>query len=73
MRNKRGGKKKVADVRLKNICKVYDSRDKGHGGVLAVKNFSMDIKDGEFIVFVGPSGCGKQCGIREEGRKKWQT
>ena len=46
MRNKRGGKKKVADVRLKNICKVYDSRDKGHGGVLAVKNFSMDIKDG---------------------------
>ena len=54
----------MADVRLKNICKVYDSRDKGHGGVLAVKNFSMDIKDGEFIVFVGPSGCGKSTTLR---------
>ena len=49
----------MADVRLKNICKVYDSRDKGHGGVLAVKNFSMDIKDGEFIVF------GRAFGLRE--------
>ena len=49
----------MSDVRLNNICKVYDSRERGRGGVLAVKNFSMDIRDGEFIVFVGPSGCGK--------------
>ena len=43
----------MSDVRLNNICKVYDSRERGRGGVLAVKNFSMDIRDGEFIVF-GP-------------------
>ena len=54
----------MSDVRLNNICKVYDSRDKGRGGVLAVKNFSMDIQDGEFIVFVGPSGCGKSTTLR---------
>ena len=38
----------MSDVRLNNICKVYDSRERGRGGVLAVKNFSMDIHDGEF-------------------------
>lgn len=32
--------------------------------MLAVKNFSMDIRDGEFIVFVGPSGCGKSTTLR---------
>ena len=54
----------MSDVRLNNICKVYDSRERGRGGVLAVKNFSMDIRDGEFIVFVGPSGCGKSTTLR---------
>ena len=54
----------MSDVRLNNICKVYDSRERGRGGVLAVKNFSMDIHDGEFIVFVGPSGCGKSTTLR---------
>ena len=27
-------------------------------GVVAVQQFSLDIKDKEFIVLVGPSGCG---------------
>ena len=54
----------MADVTLKNICKVYDSRERGHRGVLAVKDFTMDIHDEEFIVFVGPSGCGKSTTLR---------
>lgn len=33
-------------------------------GVLAVKDFNMEIKDGEFIVLVGPSGCGKSTTLR---------
>ena len=28
-------------------------------GVVAVQKFSLDIADKEFIVLVGPSGCGK--------------
>ena len=31
---------------------------------VAVKDFSMEIEDGEFIVFVGPSGCGKSTTLR---------
>lgn len=54
----------MADVKLKNICKIYDSRGQNRRGVLAVNNFTMDIQDGEFIVFVGPSGCGKSTTLR---------
>lgn len=31
---------------------------------VAVKDFNMEIEDGEFIVFVGPSGCGKSTTLR---------
>ena len=31
---------------------------------MAVKDFNMEIEDGEFIVFVGPSGCGKSTTLR---------
>lgn len=48
----------MAEVLLKEVCKVYK------GGVKAVKDFNLEIKDGEFIVFVGPSGCGKSTTLR---------
>ena len=41
----------MAEVRLKNVYKIYA------GDVTAVKDFSLDIRDGEFLVLVGPSGC----------------
>jgi multiple sugar transport system ATP-binding protein len=47
----------MADVRLKNIRKLF-------GRVEAVKDFSLDISDGEFIILVGPSGCGKTTTLR---------
>ena len=47
----------MADVRLKNIRKLF-------GEVEAVKNFTLDILDGEFIILVGPSGCGKTTTLR---------
>ena len=37
----------MAEVLLKNICKIYD------GGVKAVDNVNVDIKDKEFVVLVG--------------------
>ena len=43
----------MASISLKNICKKYPN------GYEAVKNFNMEIEDKEFIIFVGPSGCGK--------------
>lgn len=48
----------MASLVLNNIKKIYE------GNVIAVKDFTMDIKDGEFIVFVGPSGCGKSTTLR---------
>ena len=47
----------MADVRLKNIRKLF-------GPVEAVKDFTLDIRDGEFIILVGPSGCGKTTTLR---------
>ena len=48
----------MANIVLKNINKIYK------GNVHAVKDFSMEIQEGEFIVFVGPSGCGKSTTLR---------
>lgn len=48
----------MANIVLKNVNKVYK------GDVHAVKDFSMEINEGEFIVFVGPSGCGKSTTLR---------
>ena len=48
----------MANIVLKNVNKIYK------GGVHAVKDFSMEIDEGEFIVFVGPSGCGKSTTLR---------
>lgn len=45
-------------LKLEHIKKVYPN------GVCAVKDFSLDILDGEFVVFVGPSGCGKSTVLR---------
>ncbi|HEX6248474.1 MAG TPA: ATP-binding cassette domain-containing protein, partial [Nocardioidaceae bacterium] len=30
----------------------------------AVKDFNLEIEDGEFMVLVGPSGCGKSTSLR---------
>ncbi|MCD8338057.1 MAG: sn-glycerol-3-phosphate ABC transporter ATP-binding protein UgpC [Lachnospiraceae bacterium] len=48
----------MSTLALRNVCKIYP------GDVYAVKDFSMDINDGDFIIFVGPSGCGKSTTLR---------
>jgi ABC-type sugar transport system ATPase subunit len=42
----------MASVTIRDI-------DKSFGTVKVLKDVSIDIEDGEFIVLVGPSGCGK--------------
>lgn len=48
----------MAKVSLKKIEKVYEN------GFKAVHGIDLDIKDGEFMVFVGPSGCAKSTTLR---------
>ena len=50
----RGEQLIMADLQLKHIYKRYA------GGVTAVSDFTLDIDDKEFIILVGPSGCGKR-------------
>ena len=44
----------MASLSLKHINKTYPN------GFEAVKDFNLEIEDKEFIIFVGPSGCGKR-------------
>lgn len=43
-------------LELKNLKKIYHDKS---GEVLALKNISFKIDEGDFIAIVGPSGCGK--------------
>ena len=61
------GKKNNAKATFQKIFKKKSDENavaKRTGDFMAVKDFSMEIEDGEFIVFVGPSGCGKSTTIR---------
>lgn len=55
---KKRGTGKMANVQLQHLEKIYD------GGVQAVWDFNLDIHDGELIVLVGSSGCGKSTTLR---------
>jgi multiple sugar transport system ATP-binding protein len=43
---------------------TFDHVVKNYGDVKVVKDFNLDIGDGEFMVLVGPSGCGKTTALR---------
>lgn len=69
------GNIKVANLSLRHVCKIYPARHKTKSkkgdtttrvtnDFVAVKDFNMEIDDGDFIVFVGPSGCGKSTTLR---------
>jgi multiple sugar transport system ATP-binding protein len=48
----------VASITLKEVGKTYPN------GPAAVRDFTLEIADGELVVLVGPSGCGKSTVLR---------
>ena len=48
----------MASVDFDHVCKVYPN------GTRAVWDYSLQVSDGELMVFVGPSGCGKSTLLR---------
>ena len=47
----------MAEVSLRNVVKRFDDTE-------AVCGINLDIDDHEFVVLVGPSGCGKLTTLR---------
>lgn len=43
-------------LEINNLKKIYHDKQ---GETKAIKDFSLSVKEGEFVAIVGPSGCGK--------------
>ncbi len=48
----------MARIQIKNVTKTYGQY------ATVLKDFSLEVSDGEFLVLVGPSGCGKSTLLR---------
>lgn len=48
----------MANVKLEHVSKIYDNKKK------VINDVSIEIKDKEFLVLVGSSGCGKSTVLR---------
>lgn len=48
-------------IELKHVKKTFDGKN------YVIKDFSLDIQEGEFVTFLGPSGCGKTTILRMIG------
>ena len=49
---------------MKKDLVVFNNVQKRFNNVIAVKNMSFKIKEGEFLAIMGPSGCGKTTTLR---------
>jgi multiple sugar transport system ATP-binding protein len=54
-------------IALDEVTKVFA------GGVVAVDRLSLDIASGEFLVLLGPTGCGKSTVLRMIAGLEWPT
>ncbi|MDR2665048.1 MAG: ABC transporter ATP-binding protein [Oscillospiraceae bacterium] len=52
-----GGKFEL--INLRQTYRLRDRENRCHAEFVALEDFSLSIKDGEFLAIVGPSGCGK--------------
>jgi iron(III) transport system ATP-binding protein len=51
-------------VRLVEITKEFKDMDREGGTLVAVRDLSLEVLDGELVTLLGPSGCGKTTTLR---------
>lgn len=51
---------RVPQIEVSNLQIMFETADRQ---VLAVNDFSMGVKEGEFVCLLGPSGCGKSTSL----------
>ena len=56
----------MADIRIDAVRKQF-------GAMEALKQISLDVRDGEFVALLGPSGCGKTTLLRIVAGLETQT
>jgi len=49
----------MANINIKNLIKSYPAHKNSEQRFLVLNNFSLNIREGEFVTFFGPNGCGK--------------
>lgn len=57
-------KKVTGAIKIRQVSKQFKSTDITQEDVLALNNFSLDVKPGSFVSLIGPSGCGKSTLLR---------
>ncbi|MEQ9248478.1 MAG: hypothetical protein RLO21_21065, partial [Nitratireductor sp.] len=55
----------MASVELRSV-------EKSFGSVEVLHDINLSLEKGEFIVFVGPSGCGKKISVPGSGHSSMQ-
>jgi NitT/TauT family transport system ATP-binding protein len=48
-------------IRARGVTKIFPSLNRP---VYAIRNFNLEVREGEFLCIVGPSGCGKSTFLR---------
>lgn len=54
----------MSHVRFENVGKLYPHKSKSSEETWAVRDFNLEVENGEFVSFLGPSGCGKTTTLR---------
>jgi NitT/TauT family transport system ATP-binding protein len=57
---------------ISNLEKVF-TKGKGEEKLLAIKDFNLEVEEGQFICLLGPSGCGKTTLLRIVAGLDFQT